>query len=650
MNEPQAHIYKFGEFRLCAAKRLLLRDNNEAVLLTPKVFDTLLYLIKHAGRIINKDELMREIWTDTIVEENNLNKNISVLRRVLGEKHGENRFIATVPGHGYKFVASVQVSSSKFQISSFPESQIEHFKLKDETESQEKGESETRNLKPETSQSQRQKTQNPNRKIFAVGALILLIAVISAVYFWRQTRATTSTQTIAVLPFKPLVAENRDEVLEMGMADTLIARLGDNREIVVRPLGSVRRYGNLEQDPLTAGRELGVESVLDGSLQRVEDKILVNVRLIKTADGSSLWSDTFDEKFTDIFVVQDAISKKVAEALKLRFGSEVQTPTGKGATQNVEAYRFYLQGRYHALKSTPPEIRQGIAFYGQAIAADLNYALAYAGMAQAYAALPITSDVEPNQAFPQAKAAANKALEIDANLAEAHIILGVVEFWFDWDWTKGEAELKKAIEINPNNSDAHRFYAVLLTVLGRPDEALAEMETARRLDPLSLITNALKGQSFFYAGRDAEAIDQSNKTLEIEPNFWIAHLMLARVYLRQNRFDEAFAEAKKAGEFSGGNSEAASLAAYALAKSGRRDEALAMLEELKSRSNERYVPSYNIAMIYNGLGMREEAINQLEKAFTEHDARMILLKVEPKWNNLRSDPRFIELMQQMNFE
>ena len=642
MEEAQAHIYKFGEFRVDASSRLLLRDNGEPVPLTPKVFDTLLYLVKHAGKIIDKDELMREIWTDTIVEENNLNKNISVLRRVLGEKRGEHRFIATVPGHGYKFVASVQVSSSGFQVSSLVESEIELMKLNNENESQEKSEPETQNLKPETDQIR-------NFKIPLLVGLVLVIAIISAVYFWRQS-PNKSITTVAVLPFKPLVAENRDEVLEMGMADTLIARLGDNREIVVRPLGSVRRYGNLEQDPLIAGRELGVESVLDGSVQRVEDKIRVNVRLIKTADGSSLWSDTFDEKFTDIFVVQDAISKKVAEALKLRLSGDAQTPPEKRSTQNVEAYRFYLQGRYHALKATPPEIRQGIGFYQKAIAADPNYALALAGMAQAYAALPITSDVEPNQAFPQAKAAANKALEIDANLAGAHIILGVVEFWFDWDWTNAETELKKAIEINPNNSDAHRFYAVLLTVLGRHDEALSEMETARQLDPLSLIGNALKGQSFFYAGRDAEAIEQSNKTLEIEPNFWIAHIMLARVYIRQNRFDEAVAAAKKAGEFSGGNSEAVSLAAYALAKSGRRDAALTILEELKSRSNERYVPSYNVAMIYNGLGETEEAINHLEKAFKDHDARMILLKVEPKWNNLRTEPRFIELMRRMNFE
>ena len=426
------------------------------------------------------------------------------------------------------------------------------------------------------------------------------------------------------------------------MADTLIAKLGNDREIVVRPLSSVRKFGNLEQDAQIAGRELGVDAILDGNIQHWGDKIRVNVRLIGTADGASLWTGTFDEKMTDIFVVQDAISDKVAAALALRLGGK------KRGTENVEAYRFYLQGRYHALKLTPPEIRQGIAFYQQAIAADPTYALAYAGMAQAFAALPITSDVNPNEAFPQAKAAAEKALEIDADLAEARIVLGTVEFWFDRNWKDAETELKKAIALNPNNADAHRFYAVLLTSLGRGDESINEMESARKLDPLSLVINALKAQSFFYAERDAEAAEQANKTLEIEPNFWIAHIMLARIYIRQNKFDEAINEAKKAVQFSGGNSEAVSLEAYALAKSGKRDESLKLLEELKS--NGRYVPSYNLAMIYNGLDNREESLNNLEKAFAEKDARLILLKVEPKWNNLRNEPRFTELMRRMNFE
>ncbi len=635
MNEPQASIYEFGEFRVDAVKHLLIKGDGEIIPLTPKVFELLLYLIQNSGKVIEKDELMSAIWTDTIVEESNLSQNISILRRVLGEKRGKHQFIVTIPGRGYKFVAPVQVSISASSITNSVESEIESLKLQNEHKSQK--------TIFETAKIQ-------NRTIYAFAALIFLIAVGAAgFYFWRGNAksADATIKSVAILPFKPLVAENRDEALEMGMADTLISRLAQNQKIVVRPLSAVRKFNNLEQDALKAGRELGVDAVLDGSVQHWGDKIRVNARLIKVADGTSLWTGTFDEKFTGIFVVQDAISNKVAAALAFRLSND-ENPNKRG-TENVEAYRLYLQGRYHALKLTPPEIRQGIEFFKQAIDADPTYALAYAGMAQAYAALPITSDAPPKEAFPQAKAAAEKASEIDPNLAEAHLILGVVEFWFDWDWANAEAELKKAIAINPNNADAHRFYAVLLTVLGR-GESIAEMETARQLDPLSLITNALKAQAFFYAGHDAEAIKQSNKTLEIEPTFWIAHLMLARVFIHQNKFDEAIAEAKKAVEFSGGNSEAISLVAYALVKANRRDEALAMLEELKSRSNQQYVPSYNLAMIYNGLGNSDEALNQLEKGFREKDVRMILLKVDPKWNNLRNEPRFIELMQRMNFE
>ncbi|MEP7038366.1 MAG: winged helix-turn-helix domain-containing protein, partial [Acidobacteriota bacterium] len=365
MSEFQDDNYEFGEFRVDASKRLLIKGDDEVMPLTPKVFDLLLYLVRHNGKLIEKDELMSAIWTDTIVEENNLSQNISILRRVLGEKRGEHQYIATIPGHGYKFVAPVKVQGSKFKSQGSIESEI----LNLESESQSKN-------KLETHQDQGPKTKNQNQNFLIVGAFISVLAVISAVYFWRQNPAKMPIKTVAVLPFKPLSAENRDEILEIGMADTLIARLGANREIVVRPLSSVRRFGNLEQDPLAAGRELDVETVLDGSIQRVEDKIRVNVRLLKTADGASLWSATFDEKFTDIFVVQDAISKKVAEALKLQLVGNTQTE--KSSTQNVEAYRFYLQGRYHALKSTPPEIRQGITFYQQAIDSDPTYALAYA--------------------------------------------------------------------------------------------------------------------------------------------------------------------------------------------------------------------------------------------------------------------------------
>lgn len=634
MSEFKDDIYEFGEFRVDASKRLLIKGDGESVSLTPKVFDLLLYLVQNSGKVIEKDELMSAIWADTIVEENNLSQNISILRRVLGEKRGEHQFIATIPGRGYKFVAEVKEITDKEEIK------------ENETES----ETQNTEIKPTENQKPKTENQKSNYLLPVLAISILLITAISFVYFWRQKTVKSPVKTVAVLPFKPLSAETRDDILEIGMADTLIARLGTNPEIVVRPLSSVRRFDNLEQDPLVAGRELGVEAVLDGSIQRVGDKIRVNVRLLKTADGASLWSNTFDKEFTDIFAVQDEISEKVAEALKLQFSDTARKESEKYSTQNVEAYRLYLQGRYYALKSTQPNIRKGIGFYQQAIDADPLYALAYTGMAQAYAALPITSDVPPSEAFPQAKATAQKALEIDADSAEALMILGVVEFWFEWDWKSGETKLKKSIELRPNNPDAHRFYAVLLTMLGRTDEALTEMETARQLDPLSLIVNALEGQTFFYDGREPEAIERLNKTLEIEPDFWVAHINLAKIYINQKNFDEAILEARKAKESSGGNSETVSLLGYALAEANRREEALKTLEELKSAANERYVPPYNIAMIYNGLGEPDETFNWLKKAFQDRDVRLPLIKIDPKWNNLRNAPHFTDLMRRMNFE
>ena len=620
-------IYSFDGFTVLTGSRLLRSAAGETVPLTPKVFDTLLYLVENAGRVIDKDELLTAIWPDAIVEENSLNKNISVLRRVLGEKQGENRYIATIPGRGYKFVAQVASSNTNESIESQPE-EIEpskHFDYENASVSK------NTQFKP----------------IFiAIASIIVLGLVVTGIYFLRRPANETVARSVAVLPFKPLAADDRDEVLEIGMADTLIARLSNDRDIVVRPLASVRRFGNLEQDPLVAGRELGVEAVLDGSLQRVGDQIRINARLIQTADGASLWSETFDERFTDIFALQDRIANKIAEALNARLGTKQRDTSG---TENIEAYRLYLQGRYHALKSTPPEIKQGIQFYRQAIAEDPNYALAYAGLAQAFVALPITSDVAPAEAFPEAKIAAEKALRIDPDLAAAHVALGTVGFWYEWKWNEAEDQLTKAIALEPNSPDAHRFYAVFLTVTGRQEESLAEIEKARQLDPLSLIVNALKSQALIYAGRDGEALEQANKTLEIEPGFWIAHLMRARVLIGQGKFDEAAKAAEQAEQFSGGNSEATSLIAYSLAKGGKKSEAGVLLEKLKERAKQQYVPSYNLAMIYNGLAERDEAITYMQSALETHDARMILLKVEPKWNEFRSDPLFAEIVRQVNF-
>lgn len=623
MTNAQPSIYRFGDFTLDGGKRLLLKGDGDAAQLTPKVFDLLLYLVSHAGKTIDKDELMSKIWTDTVVEENNLSQNISILRKILGEKRGEHKFIATVPGTGYKFVADVRMVIR-----------------------------ESAAFSADVPQPDKQATAGSRRPGTILAGLLILVCIgfTASYYFWRRAdRSEIALRTIAVLPFKPIGAEERDEALETGMADTLISRLGNIGEIQVRPLSSVRRFGGPEQDALEAGRALGVDSVLDGSIQHSGEKIRVNVRLIKVNDGSSLWNASYDEPFTDIFAVQDLIAGKVAESLKIHLATGSAFVTERGQTKNPEAYRLYLQGRYYWQKLTQPEVRRGIQFFQQAIDADPTYALAYAGMADAYRSLPVNSDIPSADAMPQSKAAALKALEIDPNNSDAHTVLGWVAYWYDHDWGGAENEFKTALQLSANNPDAHRGYSVLMTCLGRNDEAISHMARARELDPLSLVTNSLEGQTLFYAGRYEEALDRLGKTLEVQPNFWVAHVMLARIYIQQKKYDAAIVEAEKARQFSNGHSEPISLAGYARARSGQIDASLKDLETLKSMQAQGLAADYNTAMLYNGLGKTDDALLALEKAFKAHDVRLILLKVDPKWDNLRAEPRFAELMKQMNF-
>jgi tetratricopeptide (TPR) repeat protein len=271
-------------------------------------------------------------------------------------------------------------------------------------------------------------------------------------------------------------------------------------------------------------------------------------------------------------------------------------------------------------------------------------------MADAYRSLPINSDASPADVMPKARAAAEKALQIDSSLADAHIAIGWIGFWYDHNWIQAESEFKTALKIAPNNPDAYRGYSVMLTCLGRHDEAIANMARARNLDPLSLITGALEGQSYLYAGRYSEAVASLNKTFEIDPNFWVAHVQFARLHIFRNEFDLAVAEAEKAKIFSGGNSEALSLAGYAYAKSGRKDQAVMILSNLKAMAANGLAVDYNLAMLENGLGNTEESLNALEDAVRKHDVRLILIKVDPRWDNLRSNPRFVGVIQSINFQ
>lgn len=454
-------------------------------------------------------------------------------------------------------------------------------------------------------------------------------------------------KSMAVLPFKPLSESNRDEVLELGMADTLIAKLSASREIIVTSLTAVRKYDDLKQDPVSIGRLLRVNSVLEGNLQRLGDRIRVTARLIKVLDGSSIWAGTFDEKFTDVFALQDAISEKVVAALSLRLNQDEHKRLTKRYTENVAAYQLYLTGRYHWSNLSPPELQKSIEFFKKAIEADPGYALAYYGLAESLRASSINSDMPPNEVMPLATSAARKAIELDPTLAEPHVTLSFVYLFYDWNWAEAEKEATRAIALNPNLAWAHMAYAHYLSDVGRHEEAIAAAARARELEPVSLILNSLEGARLYYARQYDEAQARLQKVLELNPNFWVAHRYLGHVAIAKGNYAEAVAQFSKAKELARGNTQPPSMLAYIAARTGDTAKARAMLQDLKALSAKRYVPSLNIAVAHLGLGETDEALSWLEKAFEEHDVQLQFLKVDPTFDPLRSELRFVALLKRL---
>jgi len=492
------------------------------------------------------------------------------------------------------------------------------------------------------------------KPLFAFALIALVMGAIGFGYYFWSAKKSASTiggkKSLAVLPFVNASQDPNTEYLSDGITESVINNLSQLSGLKVMSRNSAFRFKNNQTDTQAIASQLGVESLVTGDIKQLGDKLVINVRLIDPSDNSQVWGNQYVKSSGDIIAAQNEIAQAVAQNLRLKLTNGEQRQLGKNYTENAEAYELYLRGRYYAFKITEPEIRKAIAFYGQAIELDPNYALAYAGMGDAYRILSIIPYAPSKEVCPQAKALALQALEIDANLAEAHIVLGYVAFWYEWNWNAAESELKRAIELAPNNSDAHRAYAHFLSNLGRHDEAIAEGRRARELDPLSLITNALEGQFLFYAGRADEAIARYDKTLEIEPNFLTAHSHLGRVYTHQGRYTEAIAALTKAKELSAGSTEPVMQLGYALAKSGNREQAQATLADLKSLAAKRHVPAYNFAMIYNGLSEEGEALNYLEKSFEEREVQLTFIKVDTRWDELRAEPRFFDLMRRMNFE
>jgi DNA-binding winged helix-turn-helix (wHTH) protein/TolB-like protein/Tfp pilus assembly protein PilF len=665
MSKQTKQLYEFGGFRLDAAERRLLH-NGEPVQVTPKAFDTLIALVENSGCVVEKETLLQKVWPDTIVEEATLAQNISTLRKALGEGNSEFQYIETVPKHGYRFVAVVKNLAASNDTFILEKQKTARIVIEEE-----EAPGSVLMLKAATNGLPEQPTDDlpvqavaQSKRYFGLRpfsgwlvALLLVASVVVATVAFRGGDKANSIETsletgrsvkfIAVLPFQTINSDGRDEILELGMADALIIKLSNLKQIVVRPTSSIRKYAGIDQDPLAIGKELKVDAVLSANTQRVGDKVRVTVQLVNVKDGSPLWAYKCDYQGTDIFTVQDSISEQIAAALALQLTSEEKRHLTKRYTESTEAYQLYAKGRFFWDKRTESSLKKSIECFEQAIKIDENYALAYAGLADAYAILNFYSALQMKDAYPKARAAAEKALSLDNSLAEAHTVLAYVKEQYDWDWAGAEVEFKRAIALNPNYATAHQYYSEYLAFVGRTEESIRHITRAQELDPNSLVINTELGFPYLCARQYDSALEKFRQALERDANFAFALYQSARCYDQKSMFDEAIAEYRKAIALSGGSSVMTARLGYTYALAGRKAEAKAALEELFAASKQRHISPYLIATIYTGLGDNDKAMQWLEKAYEVRDGMLVMLKVDAHLDGLRSDARFQDLLRRV---
>ena len=609
MAEPAPRHYRFDGFHVDTRARVLRGSDGAPVTLTAKTFDLLCHLLAHRDRVVGKDELLGSVWAGRVVEENSLTRAVSALRHALGTGAGDHRYIVTVPGLGYRFVADVSADDAARDAQSAVDP-----------------------ASPRTA---------ARRWPLLLGGVLALALVAALAWSVREPEtpvAAPGYTTLAVLPFRSLSATASDPLLELGLAETVIARLSQARSLRVRSLASAERVSARLPDPLAAARSLGAAYVVEGSTQRNGERIRVNVRLLAAPAGTTVWSGTFDERVDRVFTLQDGIAGAVSSALALPSPARAARNPCEGA--DADATRAYLTGRYLAQRPAPDRIAGSIAAFQRAIALDPGCAPAYVGIAHMYRAMVITGDRAPRELFPLSEAAANEALRIDPDSAGALAGKVFTQSWFDRDWAGAEASARRAVEANPSLPDAQFAYAHLLVSLGRFEEGLERARQARELDPLSPLINAIEGGFLGAAGRPRQARARLEHALELEPDFWIALLIRGGMALDRGDTAAAVADLRQAVERSHGNSQALAVLAIARVAAGERGQAEQILHALEARARERYVPASALAAVHNALGHTDAALDLLERAYAEHDVRIAFLRIDARWNNLRGQPRF----------
>jgi DNA-binding winged helix-turn-helix (wHTH) protein/TolB-like protein/Flp pilus assembly protein TadD len=621
-DHPEQTIYRFDGFTV-DAKDFVVEKNGEAVILTPRAFDVLQLLLTNAGHVVEKRQMFDEVWKESFVTDNALTKIIKELRHALGDSADEPRYIETVPKRGYRFIGKLE-------------------DMPDVAGAETSGAGAWA-LYPVPSTPARS-------KVMFVAAAVVLVVLTAAgwIAYTRFARANDSLSTIAVLPFKPLDANSRDESLEFGMAETLITRLSNLRNIVVRPIGSVRKFTDPSHDPVKAGEELQTDVVLDGSIQKSGDRVRVTTRLIDVRSGSTLWSEQFDENFTDIFRVQDSIAERIAGALALKLSRQEQEQLAKHITDDPEAYALYLHGQFLWHRRGPDWINQSLIAYKQALEKDANFALAHIGVADANIMLSGHRRISMEEAEANAAPAIARALEIDNNLAQAHNALAELKYQYQYDWAGAEVEFKTAIDLNPNVAWIRQAYGWFLMSDGRFDEADVQIEKARQLDPSSLTLSAARGRLYFYSRQYDRAAKHFQDLIAQEPNDLSLHLALFTIYQQQKRYDDAINEFLAVETLSGAQAEHSEELRAIYNSSGWEGFQRKRLSELDHWAEESgHGQPWPYITVFAELKDKEKVFYWLDRAAESHDVAMLQLKVEPSYDFIRDDPRYVELLRRI---
>ena len=606
-----------------------LRKEGRRIRLQEQPFRVLVMLLEHPGEVVTRAELHQKLWpADTFVDfDHGLNSAVARLREALTDSAERPRYVETVARRGYRFIGQLEPVYS-------PRALVPG------------------DLGPEDSLLIRliRRPWNWNKSVPVLALAGLLVLVATALLLRRTFRSEAVNKTIdsvAVLPFKNAAASPDQELLADGITQSAIDHLSRLSNLKVISLGSVLRYRGRQDDVRQIGRDLGVGSVMIGRIDFRGDHMIVMAELVNASDGSHIWGEQYDRKVSDIMSVQEDISQEIATKLEVRLNAQQKKLLRKRYSQDFEAYQIYLRGRYYWNRRSQEDLQRGIAYFEQAIERDPSNALAYAGLADSYFVRAISGALPTGDAMPKAKAAALKALELDDSLAEAHTSLAQVTANYEWNWDKAEAEYLRAIELNPSYSTGHHYYATFLMAMGRHAEALGEMKKAEALDPLSPIIATFIGKAYYYARNNDEAIMRYEKVLDTDPEFRVARSFLIHSLEQAGRFDQAVAQAKIEAAQAGLGSDSAASLEHAYKAKGERGYWKEVLRQVDGGKDPGAGSDLDIAAIYTKLGNKERAFDLLERAYAGRNMWLINLKVDPRFDDLRSDRRYADLLHRL---